>query len=216
MNPIKILLVDDHKLIRDAVRTYLIEAPQYVIAGEAEHGEAALEWLKANSVDIVLMDVNMQGGGGIQATRALRQLYPDTEVIALTMLNEPQYIREMFEAGAKGYLLKSCTEADIKEAIETVLRGQLYYSPEVSDTLIRGLSSPATTPQYALDAVTDREKEVLALIAQEYSNKEIAEALFISVRTVDAHRRNLLEKTGAKNTAGLTLVAIRMGLINPA
>ena len=121
----------------------------------------------------------------------------------------------MFEAGAKGYLLKSCSEADIKAAIATVLKGQVYYSPEVSDALIKGLARPSRTTQYALDNITEREREVLALIAREYSNKEIAEALFISVRTVDAHRRNLLEKTGAKNTAGLTLVAIRLGLIQP-
>lgn len=216
MKLIKILLVDDHTLIRDAIRAHL-SGENYQIVAEASNGKEAIEMIEKAQPDIVFMDINMPGQDGISTTREIKKKYPELEVIALSMLQESQYIRQMFEAGAKGYLLKNCSEEDLKQAIDHVLEGKVYYSPEVSDSLIQGFVQPRQSGAGGSVRVklTNREKEVLSLIAQEYSNREIAEKLFISIRTVDAHRRNLLEKTGSKNAAGLTLFALKMGLIDP-
>lgn len=216
MKLIKIVLVDDHSLIRDAIRAHL-SAENYQIVAEAGNSKEALAVIEKHRPDIVFMDINMPGQDGIETTREIKKKFPEIEVIALSMLQESHYIRQMFEAGAKGYLLKNCSEEDLKHAIEHVLEGKVYYSPEVSDSLIQGFVQPKQSISTGSVSVklTNREKEVLSLIAQEYSNREIAEKLFISVRTVDAHRRNLLEKTGSKNAAGLTLFALKMGLIDP-
>ncbi|MEL6256580.1 MAG: response regulator transcription factor [Bacteroidota bacterium] len=216
MKPIKILLVDDHSLIRDAIRAHL-SGEDYQIIAEASNGKEALAIIEKDQPDIVFMDINMPEQDGISTTREIKKRFPQLEVIALSMLQESQYIRQMFEAGAKGYLLKNCSEEDLKHAIEHVLDGKVYYSPEVSDSLIQGFVQPEQHISSGSVSVklTNREKEVLSLIAQEFSNREIAEKLFISVRTVDAHRRNLLEKTGSKNAAGLTLFALKIGLIDP-
>ncbi|MDW3652365.1 MAG: response regulator transcription factor [Bacteroidia bacterium] len=216
MKPIKIILVDDHSLIRDAIRAHL-STENYQIIAEAGNGKEALAIMENELPDIVFMDINMPEQDGISTSREIKKKYPQVEIIALSMLQESQYIRQMFEAGAKGYLLKNCSEEDLKQAIEHVLEGKVYYSPEVSDSLIQGFVQPRqnTTAGSVSIKLTNREKEVLALIAQEFSNREIAEKLFISIRTVDAHRRNLLEKTGSKNAAGLTLFALKMGLIDP-
>ena len=217
MKLIKIVLVDDHSLIRDAIRAHL-SAENYQIVAEASNSKEALAVIEENRPDIVFMDINMPGQDGIETTREIKKKFPEIEVIALSMLQESHYIRQMFEAGAKGYLLKNCSEEDLKQAIEHVLEGKVYYSPEVSDSLIQGFVQPKQSISTGSVSVklTNREKEVLSLIAQEFSNREIAEKLFISVRTVDAHRRNLLEKTGSKNAAGLTLFALKMGLIDPS
>lgn len=216
MKLINILLVDDHTLIRDAIRAHL-SGDNYQIVAEASNGKEAMAMIEKTRPDIVFMDINMPGQDGISTTREIKKKYPEVEVIALSMLQESQYIRQMFEAGAKGYLLKNCSEEDLKQAIDHVLEGKVYYSPEVSDSLIQGFVQPRQSGSGGSVSVklTNREKEVLSLIAQEYSNREIAEKLFISIRTVDAHRRNLLEKTGSKNAAGLTLFALKMGLIDP-
>ena len=216
MKLIKIVLVDDHSLIRDAIRAHL-NADNYQIIAEAKNGKEALAIMEKDKPDIVFMDINMPELDGIKTTREIKKNYPQVEVIALSMLQESQYIRQMFEAGAKGYLLKNCSEEDLRKAIEHVLEGKVYYSPEVSDSLIQGFVQPKQTTSGGSVSVklTNREKEVLSLIAQEFSNREIAEKLFISIRTVDAHRRNLLEKTGSKNAAGLTLFALKMGLVDP-
>ena len=216
MKLIKIVLVDDHSLIRDAIRAHL-SAENYQIVAEAGNSKEAFAVIEKHRPDIVFMDINMPGQDGIETTREIKKKFPEIEVIALSMLQESHYIRQMFEAGAKGYLLKNCSEEDLKHAIEHVLEGKVYYSPEVSDSLIQGFVQPKQSISTGSVSVklTNREKEVLSLIAQEYSNREIAEKLFISVRTVDAHRRNLLEKTGSKNAAGLTLFALKMGLIDP-
>ena len=217
MKLIKIVLVDDHSLIRDAIRAHL-SAENYQIVAEAGNSKEALAVIEKHRPDIVFMDINMPGQDGIDTTREIKKKFPEIEVIALSMLQESHYIRQMFEAGAKGYLLKNCSEEDLKHAIEHVLEGKVYYSPEVSDSLIQGFVQPKQSISTGSVTVklTNREKEVLSLIAQEFSNREIAEKLFISVRTVDAHRRNLLEKTGSKNAAGLTLFALKMGLIDPS
>lgn len=213
MEPIRLFLVDDHKLIRDGIKAHFDEDDRFIIVGEASNGLEALEQLKTIETDVILMDINMDVMDGIECTTQVSQNFPDIKVLALTMLAENQHIKEMLKAGALGYMLKNATEQEIKQGISAVFKGSSFYSPEVTQTVMNSLSSPISTkkkksrfePQIPL---TKREKEVLLLIIKEYSNQEIADELFISKRTVDAHKRNLLEKTGSKNVAGLVMYAL--------
>ncbi|MEO0468826.1 MAG: response regulator transcription factor [Bacteroidota bacterium] len=213
---INILLVDDHKMIRDAIRTYLDKVNEFQVVAEAESGEQALIMMDRKPADVVFMDLNMGGMGGIETTTTLIRNHPETKVIALTMLDEHQHIREMFKAGATGYLLKNSEEEEIIEAVYKVMMGEMYYSAEVQKVVMQSLFQP-NPPGNRFNSgempLTERELEVLQLIVREFSNREIAEQLFISVRTVDAHRRSLMEKTGAKNTAGLVMYAVRKNLV---
>ncbi|MGD1847515.1 MAG: response regulator [Salibacteraceae bacterium] len=212
MTRIKILLVDDHKVVRDGIRSYLESEDQFEIIGEAPNGKLALDLLKEQAADVVVMDISMEVMDGITATQEVVAQYPNTKVLAMTMLNENVHIKQMMNAGASGYLLKNSGEDEVKSAILTLAQGGAYYSQEVTQTVMNNLSNrrPASkTSAYSTEIpLTDREKEVLRLIMEEFSNQEIADKLFISPRTVDAHKRNLLEKTGSKNVAGLVMYAV--------
>jgi DNA-binding NarL/FixJ family response regulator len=218
MNAIKVFLVDDHKLIRDGIKAHFDDDERFEVVGEASNGQKALELLKDVSTDIVLMDINMDEMDGIECTSKINELYPNIKVLALTMLAENQYIKEMLKAGAVGYLLKNSNEQEIKQGIISVCEGEPFYSPKVMHTVMNSLSAPVAKKKKSkfepTIPLTEREKEVLVLIIKENSNQEIADKLYISKRTVDAHKRNLLEKTGAKNVAGLVIFALNNGIIN--
>lgn len=218
MNAIKVFLVDDHKLIRDGIKAHFDDDERFKVVGEASNGQKALELLKDVSTDIVLMDINMDEMDGIECTSKINELYPNIKVLALTMLAENQYIKEMLKAGAVGYLLKNSNEQEIKQGIISVCEGEPFYSPKVMHTVMNSLSAPVAKKKKSkfepTIPLTEREKEVLVLIIKENSNQEIADKLYISKRTVDAHKRNLLEKTGAKNVAGLVIFALNNGIIN--
>lgn len=212
---IKIIIADDHRLIRDGIKSYLEDDPEFKIIGEAENGEETLEKVRSKQPNLVLMDINMDKINGIDCTKKIKAEFPYIKILALTMLKESQHIREMIRSGASGYLLKDCDEDEIKDAIKKACNGEMVYSKEVSASIMSGLnehlSSVQETTQKTIP-LTNREREVLNLIIDEHNNSEIAEKLFISVRTVDAHKRNLLEKTGSKNIAGLVRFAIENGL----
>ncbi len=210
------MIVDDHKLVRDGIRSHLEMIPNYDIVAEAANGKAALAQLETIQPDLILMDVNMDGMDGISCTREITKQYPAIRVLALSMLNENQFIKQMLAAGAAGYLLKNCDEEELKRAIDTIIAGGTYYSPQVTKIIMSSLHrGPKKAPPKGMSIpITEREMEVLRLILREYTNKEIADALYISPRTVDAHKRNLLEKTGAKNVAGLVLYAINQQLFD--
>ncbi len=208
---IKILLVDDHKIVRDGIRAQLDSDHKYWIVAEASDGNEALDLLEKHKIDLIIMDINMNGMDGITCTEEVKKRYPDKRVLALTMLSENQHIKQMLKAGASGYLLKNCEEDELKNAINMIFEGGTYFSPEVTKIVMNNLSNqkPLGAKNRGIQIpLTQREKEVLRLILKECSNKEIAEKLFISQRTVDAHKRNLLEKTGSKNIAGLVLFAV--------
>jgi DNA-binding NarL/FixJ family response regulator len=219
MSPIKVFLVDDHKLIRDGIKAHFDEDERFEVVGEAPNGADALARLTQIAADVVLMDINMDVMDGIECTTRISELYPDIKVLALTMLAENQHIKEMLKAGAVGYLLKNSTEQEIKQGIISVNNGLPYYSPEVMQTVMNSLASPISNKKKKSKfeptiPLTDREKEVLVLVIKEFTNQEIADKLYISKRTVDAHKRNLLEKTGAKNVAGLVIFALNNGIID--
>jgi DNA-binding NarL/FixJ family response regulator len=207
----KILLVDDHKLIRDAIFSYLENDADFNVVGQVSNGQEAIDFLAGNNVDVIMMDINMPVMDGVAGTEIITKKWPDVKVLALTMMSDNQHIKQMMNAGALGYILKNCTEEEVKEALNTVNAGDTYYSTEVTETVMASMMKrkPMKTSHMVVDIpLTEREKEVLRLIIKEYSNQEIADELFISPRTVDAHKRNLLEKTGSKNVAGLVLYAI--------
>ena len=213
MANINILLVDDHDIVRDGIRMLLEDEVGFGIEAEAENGEEALNACKEHDIDLIIMDISMPGMNGIEATEKIKESSPDIKVLALTMMDEDQHIRQMIEAGASGYILKSSDKIELVDAITTILEGKHYFSNDATQSVMMDLVK-GTDEKDETDPgnITDREKEVLELIVQQHTNQEVADKLHISTRTVDAHRRNLLQKTGAKNTAGLVTYAIKHNL----
>lgn len=215
MADVNILLVDDHDIVRDGIQMLLEDEVGFNIAAEAENGAKAIEACNNNEIDLIIMDINMPEMNGIEATEKITEKFSDIKILALTMMDEDQHIRKMIEAGASGYILKSSDKIELVEAITTILDGHHYFSDDATHSVMMDLVK-GTTEQQKSDPgnLTAREKEVLALIVKENTNQEIADQLYISTRTVDAHRRNLLQKTGAKNTAGLVTYAIKHNLVD--
>lgn len=216
MEQINIIIADDHKIFLEGLSELLSKEADLNILGGAGNRLEILEILESMSVHLVIMDIDMGELSGIDLTEEIIQKYPDLKVLALSMHGEKNYIVKMLEAGAKGYILKNAGKEEMLNAIHTVANGNTYLSSQVSSKLIEHIINPEKTKKQNLGdiPITDREIEVLRLIVEEYSNSEIAEKLFISVRTVDTHRRNLLEKLGVKNTAGLVKYALQKGLLD--
>jgi DNA-binding NarL/FixJ family response regulator len=198
-NAIRILLVDDHPLVRDGLRARLEAVPHFRVVAEAGSGSEALE--RAADADLVLMDINMRGGSGIEATAQLTARYPDIAVLILSMHDKLEYVAQAMQAGARGYVLKDAPGKDIVLAIETVMSGGIYYSA----ALARQLARPALHD----NQLTGREQQVLRHIANGQSNKQIARALDLSVRTVETHRLNIKRKLGIEGQAELIRFAVQ-------
>jgi two-component system response regulator NreC len=208
---IRILLADDHALVRHGFRMILAAQPDMEIAGEAGNGREAVELAQKLKPDVVVMDVTMPELNGIEATRRLIELSPRTRVLALSMHKDNVYVREILRAGARGYLLKDSADADLLAAVRAVAKGEGYLSPGVSDAVLSDYRRHVTDP---LDLLTTREREVLQLIAEGKTNKEIATSLHLSVYTVEAHRGRVMEKLNLHSTGELVRFAVRSGLID--
>lgn len=211
MEKIKIILVDDHQLFRNGLKILLDGFPEFDVAAEASNGNDFLNIIKNTTADIVLMDINMPEMDGIEATRKGLKINPSLNIIALSMYGEEEYYYKMMDSGAKGFLLKDSDISEVKEAILTVKKGGNYFSQELLYHVIQKIKHRENESKTA--NLSKREKEILLKICEGLSNQEIAENLFISKRTVDKHRANLLGKTNSKNTASLILFAIRNKLI---
>jgi len=215
MSKIRMLIVDDHQIVRDGVKLYLEKNEKFDIVDEAHNGSEALNKLKEHDIDLVLIDINMEEMNGIEATQKITDDFEGVKVLALTMHNDYQHIKAMMDAGASGYILKNCDEQEMTKAIEAVMQDEIFYSKEVAQTVMNNLARKKNkTTQPVATPLTPRELEVYKLILEEFSNQEIADKLFISVRTVEVHKRNLMEKTGAKNSTGLVLYAVKNGLFD--
>jgi DNA-binding NarL/FixJ family response regulator len=217
MGKINVLVVDDHKIVRDGILSLLQDEPDICVISQAENGKDALEKIPIVLPHLILIDISMPVMNGIECTREITKKYPEIKVLALTMLNELEHIKNMLSAGAGGYLLKNSGKEELVTAIKTVVAGQNYFSTEVKDMIMMEMVKKKSSPGKIIGEkvpLTSRELDILELILQEFTNQEIADKLFISVRTVDAHRRNLLEKTGARNTAGLVKFAIENHLFD--
>lgn len=205
--PISIFIVDDHPMIIDGLKGYLDDPKLFDIRGTAENGLDALEQLMGVDVDVILTDIQMPKMDGMEFIKKLKLDKPEQKVIVLTMFNEAQYIKKMLQLGASGYVLKSAGKSELRQAIDFVNTGGQYYSPEVTQVIMNKLRGSQSAVSMVTE-LTDREKEILYLILKQKSNQEIGDELFISTRTVEAHKRNLLEKTGSKNIAGLVIYAV--------
>ncbi|SMO58267.1 response regulator transcription factor [Gracilimonas mengyeensis] len=216
MANVRITIADDHEIVRDGIRLLLEDEPGFEIISEAENGKEACEACGKYNPDLVIMDITMPKMDGIEATKKIKKEYPDIKVLALTMLSEDQHIRKMIKAGASGYILKSAGRDELIKAVNQIMEGQHYFSDGATQSILMELVNPDLSKKNQPEDVhiTEREQEVLKLIVNEYTNQEIADELFVSVRTVDAHRRNLLQKTGSKNTAGLVKYALKNNLLD--
>jgi DNA-binding NarL/FixJ family response regulator len=212
---IRIALADDHQLVLDGLKALIKEYPDFEFVAEANDGKRLLEIVRVVHVDVVLVDIDMPIMNGLQAIEAIKQEKPDVKCMALTMHNEKGMIQKVLAAGASGYILKNIDQIDLIAAIKKVYEGGKAFSEDVTMTLAGSANSTNVAYQNVMlsDDLTDREIEILKLIAQGYSNKEIGDQLFISHRTVDTHRTNLMKKLDVHNIAGLIRYALRSGYV---
>jgi DNA-binding NarL/FixJ family response regulator len=211
----RILIADDHPLVRSGLRKVLDAQPDLEVVAEAEDGAQAVEIALREDVHLAILDVSMPRMTGIQAAGELSRRKPELKTLMLSMYDSEQFLFEALKAGASGYVLKSGADTDIVEACRAAMRGDSYLYPSAVTTLVRDYVERGGRGDEQFDVLTPRELEVLKLIAEAYTSKEIAEALFISIKTVDRHRQNILEKLGMSDRVELTRYAIRRGLIQP-
>jgi DNA-binding NarL/FixJ family response regulator len=206
----KILVVDDHEFFRRGVILTLNRFENLEVIGEAENGKQCLEFLKHTVPDIILMDIKMPEMDGIETTEQVMKQYPDIKVVALTMFGDEEYLQNMLENGIQGFLLKNIDEDGLKHALDALMSGKQYFSEELLPYFTNKYMGKSDESESQL---TKREKEILQKISEGLSNKEIADTLCISIRTVTNHRANINMKTGSKNTASLLAYAIRHNLV---
>lgn len=211
--PIKIAIADDHQLFRQGLITLLSNSDEIEVVGQAENGEEAIESCLKLKPDILLMDIGMPIMNGIKATGILKISQPNIKVIALSMHSERNFVKTILEAGALGYLMKSCTYTQLRNAITTVYSGKKYLDEEVTEVILQDYLNVEDNLQ--IDSVlSKREMEVLKLIAEGYSSKETSEKLFVSIKTVGSHRQNILDKLNLKSTTDIVKYALRNNIID--
>ena len=217
MNPIKIIIADDKQLIIDGIKSIIGTVEEFDIVAEAKNGQEAIDLLKYTQVDVVLMDVEMPVMNGIEAAKQIKKDYPEVKVLTLTLHKNPALIKTLAEAGASGYILKDIGQEELVRAIKEVAAGNTYFSAGVTESLLGFSSNPIFQTSDSFDKInilTKRETEILKLIAEGFSNTKIGEQLFISARTVDKHRTNMMKKLEVNNIAGLIRIAIQSGMVN--
>lgn len=212
----RLLIVEDHTLLRAGLSALLSQEADIEIVGEAVNGRDAIQAVGVLSPHLVLMDLNMPGMNGIEAILDIKRRYPETRVLVLTIHKTEEYIHESLRAGADGYIIKDATHDELRVAIRSVLNGKSYLSPDISAKVINGYlgTSHASAGSLLWDSLTHREREVLKLVAEGHPNKFIAEYFCLSVKTVEKHRSNLMKKLDLHNTAMLTAYAIEKGLLS--
>jgi len=212
---IKVLLVDDHEIVRAGLKMLLQSQEDIQVIGEAENGQQAMEACRKSAPDVVIMDITMPGQSGLEVTRQLKQQYPDVNVLALTIHEGEQYFFEMLNAGASGYVPKRAAPTDLVAAIRAVASGEVYLHPTVAKALVNDYIQRVQMgwERASYDGLTERERQVLKMIAEGSMNKEIAESLDISVRTVERHRENIMGKLNLHTRAELVRYAVDKGLI---
>jgi two-component system, NarL family, response regulator NreC len=215
MNPTRILIADDHGIVRQGLRLILEQRSQYEVVGEASDGREAVHLARELKPDLIIMDIAMRNLNGLDATEQILSHLPETRILILSMYAEESYLLRALNAGVRAYLLKDNAEADLFRALEVVQEGKPFFSPAIAEMLVedymRALKDRGLTDSYEL--LSPREKEVLQLLAQGQTNKEVAGVLNLSPHTVDTHRANLMQKLGLRNLADLILYAVRKKII---
>lgn len=207
---IRLIITDDHPIIRDGIKTILADAKGIKLIGCASDGAELMELLKSKEADVILMDINMPGVNGIDATKLVKEKYPNTKVLSFSQYDEKRFIKQMLKNGANGYLLKNSSANEMVNAIKIAHSGGMYMSPELPNVFG---NKPKPRSNYLFPDLTKREIDVLQEICKEKNTHEIAETLFLSSNTVETHRANLLLKVGVKNTAGLVKWAVENEIV---
>jgi DNA-binding NarL/FixJ family response regulator len=215
-NNVRIVLADDHTILREGLRALLSADPDFEIIGEAGDGREAVRCVEKLGPDLLLMDLSMPRMSGMDAISEIKKRYPETKIIALTVHKTEEYLLSTLQAGVDGYVLKDATHDELVMAIHNVMAGKRYLSPGISEKIIEGYleGKEVSLSVSSWQKLSQREREVLKLIAEGYKNKEIAEDLCISLKTVEKHRANLMKKLDLHNAAGLTVYAVDKGLVN--
>ena len=210
----KVVIAEDHTILREGLRALLSASADFEIVGEAEDGRSAIQCVEKVKPDLVLMDLSMPRMNGMEALREIKKLRPETKVLALTVHKAEEYVLAALAAGADGYVLKDATHTELVMAIKSVLMGKRYLSPGISEKVIEGYLEGRRTlkSRSPWDTLTQREREILKLVAEGYKNKDIADYLCISVKTVETHRANLMRKLDLHNVSSLTAFAMEKGL----
>ena len=216
MENLRIVLAEDHTILREGLRALLSADPAFEIIGEAPDGREAVRCVEKLEPDLLLMDLSMPRMSGMDAIREIKNRFPDIKIIALTVHKTEEYLLTTLQAGADGYVLKDATHEELVMAIKNVMGGKSYLSPGVSEKVIEGYleGRESNRSLSSWETLSQREREVLKLIAEGYKNKEIAEDLCISLKTVEKHRANLMKKLDLHNAATLTVYAVQKGLVN--
>lgn len=211
---IKVLIADDHQIVRDGLRSLLEKEPGLEIVGTAEDGRSTLKMVEALKPDVVIMDVSMPTLNGIESTRQITRDYPGVKIIALSMHDDRRFVINMLKAGASGYLIKDCAFKELTKAIQVVAtKGKIYLSPEISDVVVNNyVTGPAGPESLIYAALTPREREVLQLVCEGKTSGQIAASLYVSVKTVECHRSQMMHKLKINNLADLIKYAIQEGL----
>ncbi len=215
MEIVRILLIDDHKIFTEGIASLLSNEANIQIVGDCQNSEQAKAFLQVSQADIILLDINLAGESGLELCKYISLNYPLVKILAMTMHNDESFITRMMKNGAKGYLLKNTGKAELLKAISTIVSGQTYQSPEITEIIMRSLSRQGQLEKSLYQIkFTRREKEVLELIAKGKTTKEIAINLFISEKTVETHRSNLFSKFDVKNVISLLKVALEYGYVS--
>jgi NarL family two-component system response regulator LiaR len=209
---IRVIIADDHEIFRKGLKLILSRLKYVNLVGEAENGKETIEIIKKKNADIILMDIEMPGMNGIEATRKILEIRPQVKIVALTMFNDEKYIEDMLDAGAKGFLLKNTTKQVLDRALRTIDEGNNYYSDELFSFFTKKIAGEKSQKDIEL-TLTKREKEILQLICEGLNNEEIASRLSISERTVIGHKSNLLAKTNCKSTPSLISYSIKNKIV---
>ena len=212
----RIVIAEDHTILREGLRSLLTSGSEFEVVGEAEDGREAIRYVEKLKPDLILTDLSMPRMNGMEAIREIKKRSPETKILVLTVHKTEEYILATVRAGADGYLLKDSTHAELLMAVKHVLSGKRYISPGISDKVLDGYLDGRRTlkTRTSWETLTQREREILKLIAEGYKNKEIADDLCISVKTVEKHRSNLMEKLNLHNVQALTAFAIEKGLVS--
>jgi DNA-binding NarL/FixJ family response regulator len=210
-----IVVADDHKIVREGLVKLLEEREDFTVIGEASDGEEAVQMVLERQPDVVIMDIWMPRLGGIDATRRIGKKGSSAKILVLSMHESRTYVEEVLRAGASGYIVKNSSPSDLIQAIDAVCSGASYLSPAITQQVVDAIARPGDSSPSGVSILTDREREVLQLIAEGLSSKEIASMLGVSLKTVDSHRSNLMEKLDIHKVSGLVRFAIRAGLVEP-
>lgn len=215
MASIRVMLADDHRLVRAGLCSLLKEIPDVEVVAEASDGREALRLVKTHQPDVVVMDIAMEGMNGLEATERILRAHPCVKVIMLSMHVSEEYVLKALRAGVSGYLIKDAATSELEVAIKAVSHGETYLSPAVSKYIIREYKGRIATITSSSEQLTPRQREILQLIAEGHTTKEIATILDVSIKTVEAHRSQLMERLDIHDVAGLVRYAIRIGLVSP-